>query len=237
MKGIAVGVMMLILMASSALAHEHRVIMIGQDHYEFTVGSLGEPVYVDDKSGVQMMVKHLGEMTSEQREAEESDHSSHDVSGVETPVTGLEKTWQVEISANGAKKVLPFGAAYGKPGEYHAVFYPTAATEFSYRVFGEVDGTPVNLLFECNPAGHVMEAEEEASLKKLSENVWLMSKGGQFGCPKSRADAAFPNTVMSSAQSQEGWKQAGRLNNFLATSALLVGIVAIALAVRKKGRK
>src|SRR5437899_139202 len=78
-----------------ALAHEHDTFQINNQTYVFTVGSLNEPIAVDDKTGVYLQVKLL--VGGGMGKGTEMDHDN----APSTPVTNLEKTLKVEISAGG----------------------------------------------------------------------------------------------------------------------------------------
>jgi hypothetical protein len=79
---------------------------------------------------------------------------------------------------------------FREPGKYDAVFYPTVATTYSYRVVGTVNGTPFDVTFSCSPAGHV--ATEDKSVVKVTPDVTRKGLRGSFGCPRSRGEAEFP---------------------------------------------
>lgn len=153
-----------------ASAHERQVFRIGDKTYAFVVGFANEPVFVDDKSGVDLRV----------RLADPAD----------TPVEGLDKSLKVEVSANDKKKTLPFEAAFRDPGLYHAWFFPTAATTYQFRVTGELNGVPINLTFSCVPA-HGPSAPDKSEVK-VSEGVTRIFKSGAFGCPLAKDAARIP---------------------------------------------
>jgi hypothetical protein len=58
------------------------------------------------------------------------------------PVEGLEKTLKVEVKAGPHARVFELSPRFREPGKYDAVFYPTVATTYSYRVVGTLNGTP-----------------------------------------------------------------------------------------------
>lgn len=198
-----------------ALAHEHRTYEIGGTEYSFTMGSLNEPIAVDDKTGVDLMVTMSG-----QEGMEGEDH--HDAGmGAE----GLAETLQVEISAGDRTKVLPLEPKFGEPGGYRATFIPTVQTTYTYRVFGTINDTPVNLSFSCNPAGHPV-AEEDMSRRQISPGVVQTHSSGAFGCPVAKADLGFPEPAASTVQLAEGIASSGEAASSagnLAMGALLVG--------------
>jgi hypothetical protein len=75
------------LVMSTAYAHEGRLYSIGDKDYWITVGSINEPIFVDDKSGAEAFISL----------ADPSDPLNSDANGTKN-VEGLEKTIKFEIS-------------------------------------------------------------------------------------------------------------------------------------------
>lgn len=199
------------LMPLAASAHETQEFEIGGEHYQFVVGSLNEPVVVDDKTGVYVSVTM----------PEHSGMAANDHHGTAGAVEGLEETLQVEISAGDAKKVLDLAPIHGEAGAYRAPFYPTVATTYSYRFFGTINDTPVDLTFSCNPAGHGT-AEEDTNEVEISDGVTRVSKTGAFGCPSPKEDMGFPE-ASATVRSLERGKTTGNVALGFSVVALLLG--------------
>lgn len=161
-------------------AHERQVIRIGTTDYLWVVGSLNEPVAVDDKTGVDLRISITDP-------ANPSDSASSQIK----PVEGLDKTLKVEISAGDKKKTFDLVPAFRDPGAYRAPFYPTVQTTFSYRFFGTINSSPVDVTFSCNPAGHPQTTEDRTSLS-LGQEVMRTFKAGSFGCPAAKGELGFP---------------------------------------------
>lgn len=204
----------------SVFAHETRAYEINHQHYQFVVGSLNEPIAVDDKTGVHLIVTKPAAMGH--KEEKEADH--HEAAGA---VEGLDKTLKVEISAGDKKKVMDLTPIHGEHGAYRANFIPTVQTTYTYRFFGAVNNTPIDLSFTCNPAGHP-QTEENKEEVEISEGVHQTLKKGTFGCPVAKADLGFPETAMSeyelaekvNSSSAQTRKEAGTAKN-----AGMIGIV------------
>jgi len=222
------------LLPTLASAHEHQTFRMGTSTYEFTVGSLNEPVTVDDKSGVELSVIRLADDHAE--EEAHDDAAPHEEAG--TPVEGLQSTLQVEISAGDTKKVLPLTTIYGKAGSYKAVFFPTIATTLTYRFFGTIDDAPVDLSFTCNPAGHP-QTEPSTEEVKISETVTRLKKTGAFGCPTAKEDLGFPEPSASLFDLREGAGGQGGddSDSLLSIVALLAGLAGLGLGVAAWKRK
>ena len=72
-----------------------------------------------------------------------------------TPVASLEETLQVEVThvTSEASRVLDLYADPNEPGRYTGALIPTTAGVYQFRVFGEVEGTPVDQAFLSKGAG------------------------------------------------------------------------------------
>lgn len=200
----------------SAFAHETQQFRIGEADVTFVVGSLNEPVTVDDKSGVEVSISRAAPHGDENHdEAAPHDHETLN------PMLGLDQVLQVEVSAGDKKRIFPLSPIYGEPGRYKAVFFPTVQTTYTYRFFGELDGAPIDLSFTCNPAGHPVTAEETTPLE-LSPNVTRVLKKGAFGCPTAKADLGFPepSSTIQELRATDG-----------ATPIWIISVVALALSL------
>ena len=169
----------------SALAHENRLYNIGGKDYWIAVGSINEPVYVDDKSGAEAFISL----------ADPNDLLNSDANGT-TKVEGLEKTIKFEVSAGDKKKQLEIDPAWEDPGHYVTTFYPTVETTYSYRLFGSINNVTVSLDYVCTP-GPYNEGQQNNSTKQVSDGVELKAQQGSFGCPNSRTEIGFPEPYIS----------------------------------------
>jgi hypothetical protein len=169
-----------------AFAHERQLYTIGDQDYLIVIGSLNEPIFVDDKSGVDLRVLR----------ADPNNPMNSSAEGA-APVEGLEETVQVELAAGNNTRVLQLEPAFGEPGAYEAPFYPTVATTISYRLFGTINNTPVDLTFTCTPTGEAGAAAADNSTVQISEGVVRKGIEGGYGCPAPVTDAGFPEPLMS----------------------------------------
>jgi hypothetical protein len=175
----------LVSVTPQAFAHERQLYTIGGQDYLIVIGSLNEPIFVDDKSGVDLRV-----LT-----ADPNNPMNSTAEGA-VPVEGLEETVQVELGAGNVTKVLQLEPAFGEPGAYEAPFYPTVATTLTYRLFGTINNTPVDLTFTCTPTGEA-GATADNSTVQVSDGVVRKGIEGGYGCPAPVADAGFPEPSMS----------------------------------------
>lgn len=173
---------------SAVFAHETHIYRIGNQYYKFVVGSLNEPITVDDATGVDLRVNlSLGPHVTEAGHGHESE---------EVPVEGLDQSLKVELKAADKTKTLDLRPKFGAPGSYTAKFYPTIQTTYTYRFFGNINDIPIDLSFSCNPAGHP-QTEDDTSEVAISDNIVRTFKRGAFGCPTAKADMGFPEQSTS----------------------------------------
>ena len=168
-----------------AFAHQRQLYTIGDQDYLIVIGSLNEPIFVDDKTGVDLRVLR----------ADPNNPMNSSAEGA-TPVEGLEETLQVELGAGNATKVLQLEPAFGEPGAYEAPFYPTVATTLTYRLFGTINNTPVDLTSTCTPTGEAGAATDNSTVQ-ISEGVVRKGIEGGYGCPAPLTDAGFPEPFVS----------------------------------------
>ena len=112
--------------------------------------------------------------------------------GLPAPGEGGTGALDVAVGHLHFARVFELEPRFREAGKYDAVFYPTVATTYSYRVFGTVSGTPFDVTFACSPAGHV--ATEDKSVVKVNNDVTRKGLRGSFGCPRARSEVEFPPT-------------------------------------------
>jgi len=216
-------------LAPLASAHEKDTYKIGDKYYRLTVGSLNEPFVVDSMSGVDLRVAQVP-----------APSGSGAAKGAGTPVTGLEQTLKVELAAGNKKETLGLDPSDEAPGAYTAAFIPTVQTTYSYRIFGTINGSPVDLTFACVP-GEVSETAEDKSQVKVSETVTRIEKIGAFGCPAARNATGFPEPALSSyelnqnTQNLDATAQAASKQAATAQTLSIVGIVSGLLGLALAG--
>lgn len=207
-----------IIVPQFASAHEHYQYEIGHTVYEIVIGSLAEPVIVDDKTGIDFRVSKA--MMDHDMHAESgTPHSSHSL-GASAPVVGLEATLKAELISSDTRRIVELSPVYATPGSYKAAFYPTHATTLSYRIFGTIEGVPFDQTYTCNPAGHNV-APEDLSRVEVSEGVTRTLKSGAFSCPVEKAALGFPGETATIAALTERIDYSERLGYGAGALALL----------------
>ncbi len=181
---------MTILLVSSYLphqniyAHQRQLFTIGNTDYLFVVGSLNEPIFVDDKTGVDFAAYS----------PDPNDPVDSKANGTK-PIEGLENILKVELAAGDKKKVLDFEPAYQNPGHYDAVFFPTIETTYNYTLFGNINSTDFRATWTCSPAEG--EPLSDNSTVQISDDVIRKAMLGSFGCPQPRTDLGFPEPYLT----------------------------------------
>jgi hypothetical protein len=180
-------IMLVAATSTSVLAHEERAI----DDLTFVVGFIDEPVFTGQKSGLEFLVTHAGE-----------------------PVEGLEQMLEAEVTFEDDTRPLPLSPRFGEPGWYQSVFFPTAAGPYTFRIFGEVEGEPVDESFTSSEEGFDM-VEEATS--------------GQF-------PIVFPAAGELAEDAEAGANAAGQviLALILGGAGLLFGLVALGLTLARR---
>lgn len=176
-----------IINVSGAAAHEEREI----EDIVMEVGFLDEPVFAGLKSGLDLIVTHAGE-----------------------PAEGLEETLEAEVTFGGQSRQLEISPAFGEPGAYRSVFFPTAAGQYSFRIFGEIDGEPIDETFTSGP-DTFNDVQDVA--------------GGQF-------PVVFPATgdVVRDAEAGAGAASTATIALVVGGAGLLAGLVALGLTLARR---
>jgi hypothetical protein len=98
--------------------------------YELVIGFHNEPAYQGEPNGLDLFVTDL--TTGE-------------------PVNGLEETLQAEIIYGASKQELTIEAQWGQDGAYTAYVIPTEAGDYTWHIWGEIEGTPVDVSMTSSP--------------------------------------------------------------------------------------
>lgn len=232
---LAMAAFLIIASPQGASAHETHIYKIGNTFYAFVVGSLNEPITVDDATGVELHVN-----ISDGPHPEESGRGHEAESAA---VTGLDQTVKVELNAGSARKTLDLRPKFGAPGQYTAKFYPTVQTTYTYRFFGTINSVPIDVSFSCNPAGHPQSEDDESEVK-ISANVLRTFKRGAFGCPTAKADMGFPEPSASLHElNQKTDAVTARVSDLAPTTrnfillAMGVGVLGVVLGIAALAKK
>lgn len=128
------------LLPLGAHAHERRELVGGQ--YEVEVGFIDEPVYVGEQNGLFLQVVNLAAATPTAEGGAEG-----------APVLGLVDTLQAEVIYGDQTMALELRPEFSQPGVYNGIFFPMAEGDYTFRIFGEIEGNPVDETFTSSPEG------------------------------------------------------------------------------------
>ncbi len=162
----------------SSIAFAHGSTQVGD--YDLEIGFHNEPVYQGDPNSLDLFVTN---------------------SKTNEKVNGLESTLQAEIIFGDSSKKLTISPQDGVDGGYTAPIVPTALGDYTWHIFGSINGTPVDVQMTSSPT--------------------------TFGSVESKADYAFPVAEPSLADVQAQGASAASM----ALVALAVGIVGVILGI------
>jgi hypothetical protein len=112
--------------SDSASAHERRNVL----SYTFVVGFLNEPALLNEPNSLDLRISRTADSAA---------------------VEGLEATLKAEVKAQGKTLALEIKRRFGAPGAYNAYFMPTAAGEYTFHIFGTIEGNAVDETFTSSP--------------------------------------------------------------------------------------
>lgn len=110
-----------------ASAHETREVAT---EYSFVVGFIDESAIQNDTNGIWV-----------------------EVTKGETPVLGLSDTLQAQVIFGDQSRDMTLAPAFGEEGVYEAVFIPTEPGDYTFRFFGQIEGTDIDETFTSSPEG------------------------------------------------------------------------------------
>jgi len=127
---LAFGVVALLalLIPVSASAHERREV----GTYKFVVGFLNEPAFQEEQNGLSVRI---------------TDKAS------ENPVENVQDTLKAQVIFGDQQREVTLRPVWNDPGHYKSDFYPTAAGAYTFRFFGEIEGTAIDEAFTSSPDG------------------------------------------------------------------------------------
>jgi hypothetical protein len=162
------------LLPTLASAHERRDVADGK--YTLVVGFLDEPAFTTVKNGLDLRVSAAPEGTPAEGEEAEG-----------APVEGLEATLKAEVIYSDQKRDLPLEPAFRDPGAYESWFFPLAAGDYSFHIYGEIEGTPIDETFTSSPEG--FSSVEDRALYEFPSASGSTTGGGAIGSVTSGGNA------------------------------------------------
>ena len=201
--------LLFMLTAGAALAHEQRVI----GPYTLVVGFAVEPAFEGQKNGVDLRVS--------EGEGEAS-----------APVEGLQQMLQVEVThlESGISQVMPLRAVFGSPGRYTNDWIPSMPGPYRFRFFGTIDDMSIDETFESGP--DTFGSVEPAAKLYFPEAVPAARE--LEGAARGAQEAA--DEALSLAASGASQVQTLQIVAIAAIMLALVAVVASLVALRRARR-
>jgi hypothetical protein len=161
---------------SVALAHGHTTV----GDYTLVIGFHNEPAYQGEPNGLDLFVTKTA--TKEN-------------------INGLADSLKVEIIFGSSKKELAIKPQWGRDGAYTAYVLPTQSGDYTWHIWGDIKGTPVDISMTSGP--------------------------DTFGSVEAKSEVAFPAAEATAAELQA---QAAAAQQS-AQMALIVAAIGAALGV------
>jgi hypothetical protein len=201
--GLALVTLFLAFPGGSAQAHGH----IDVGDYQLTIGFLNEPAYAGEPNGLDLLVMRHAEGEEHQEEGEEHHEEGEEHAEAAEPVRGLEETLHVEIVYGSSSRELELRPQWGVEGAYTADVLPTAAGDYTWHIWGDIEGTPVD--------------------------VEMTSSPDTFSSVEAKADLSFPAAEQTAAELQAQAQTAmwvGVAGAILGLAGLITGVVSLQAA-------
>ncbi len=135
----SIGLGCTLVLASPVAVEAHETRAIGDGQYQIVVGFIDEPVFAGDKSGLEFWVTEVAAATP----------GAGDEDG--TPIEGLAETLQAEVLFADQTLALPLSPIFDEPGGYRSVFFPMEPGDYTFRIYGVIDGTDIDESFTSGP--------------------------------------------------------------------------------------
>jgi hypothetical protein len=168
---------------SVATAHGHTQV----ENYELVIGFHNEPAFQGEPNGLDLFVTNTD---------------------TEERVNGLEETLNVEIIFGSSRKDLAIRPQFGQDGAYTADLLPTEAGDYTWHIFGTIEGTPVDVSMTSSP--------------------------DTFNPVRSKSEVSFPSAEPSTAEimaETTGVEQSVRTSTIVAAGGVLLGAIGIIIAL------
>jgi hypothetical protein len=164
---------------SIALAHGSTQV----ENYELVIGFHNEPAFQGEPNGLDLFVTNAD--TDER-------------------VNGLEETLEVEIIFGSSQKALAIRSQFGQDGAYTADVLPTESGDYTWHIFGTIEGTPVDVSMTSSP--------------------------DTFGAVRPKSEVAFPSDEPATAQilaETVSVAASARTASIIAAAGVLLGAIGI----------
>ena len=184
----------LLAIAAVTPAAAHGIAQAGA--YTFAIGFQHEPTFAGEVNGVQVFV-------SDAKEKPVTDIAAGDLSAVVGFGGQLSDTLSLEPA-------FDVEEGWGTPGEYEAVFIPTAPGDYTFHITGAIHGAPIDLSMTSSPSTF-SSAETTTALEfpvKLPSIADLATKVDRVDARAQAAQAGLADVQAAVTQAQTAAQQA-----------------------------
>ncbi len=129
----------------TASAHETREV---EGEFEFVVGFMDEPAYVNQLNGIDLRISHLNGHNDDHDDGHDDD--DHDHNG-DDPVLNAHETLNATIIFGDQTMDVDLRPVWGQDGAYTADVLPTETGTYSFRFHGQIDGVEIDETFQGGP--------------------------------------------------------------------------------------
>ncbi len=136
-------------LAAPFAAEPHEARTVGS--YEMVVGLLDEPALAGEKNELDPRDSEVG-----------ASPPAIDAAAA-VPVKELDETLQAEVIIAELAMPLEIEATWTSPGEYESVFVPMEPGDYTFRIFGTIDGTELDESLTLSPEGFSAVRDPEPS--------------------------------------------------------------------------
>lgn len=153
MTVVAVTALMMVVVAASVSAHEGREV---EGEFEFNVGFIHEPAYVNQMNGIDLRIFYLnGDQDDNDNGDDHSDDHGHGAddqyASDNPPVENAHQSLNASVIHGGDELELDLRPVFGQPGAYTAELIPTRPGTYSFHIHGEIDGIQIDETFVGGP--------------------------------------------------------------------------------------
>jgi hypothetical protein len=216
----ALAVVGALLAAGSRAASAHGHVEVGD--YELVIGFSSEPAYQGEPNGLDLLVTRKVAAATGATPAGEAAEHTHAEGAVEVqdtadeeatamPVNDLADSLKAELIFGDARKELVLEPQWGEEGAYTAYVLPTAPGDYTWRIFGTIEDTPVDVSMASGP--------------------------DTFSAVEPKTTVAFPAAEPALADLQASIDEGARMVRlafWAGLGGLVLGVIAIALVVLRR---
>lgn len=212
--------LMAVVAIAPAAAHERRQV----GGLWMVVGWKNEPALLDQPNALDLRVYRLKDGVDPAKQTADD----------RIPIEGLDKTLKAEVSFSGGgdKMPLTLKPRFRDPGAYDGLAMPTKAGDYTFRVFGAVEGKDVNESFTSGPGtfGTVEDLKPLQFPVKLTPNVDLTARVEKIEAQLNQAGAKPAASSPVSAAAESDGDADTTLPTVLAVLALVASVGAAGMA-------